>query len=179
MLAWHGRLAAAEQEGAVFLVQCRWDRSDRLPRDQRHKWFVSNPTIKAESGKFLAGDPEGLAPFGSPRQRQGAAHRAWVFEIVSQLQPGQAKGQSKGDSHLKEGASGFTFRVKVAEAPFEGWYLAAEAPPEDQKAREGEGAKEKERKGQEPKVRRLKLVKEVRGATVFTYIDENYYVGHK
>jgi hypothetical protein len=156
-----------EKDGGVCLVESHWDRSDSLPQNQWYPWYVSAPTIKAASGKFLASDPAGRDPSVSLAGEKGANTR-WVFEFVSQLRPGRAKGQSKGDS-FQEGPSGFTFRVKAAEGPFQDWYLAAE---------EGGSGPEK-RKGDGPVSRPLKLVPDVKKATAFTYIEENYYVGHK
>jgi hypothetical protein len=143
-----------EKEGEACLVESRWDRTDRLPRDRRYAWYVSAPTIKGQSGKYLGGDPEGRRPSVRLLADKGATTR-WVFEIVSTLQPGRSKEEPK----LDEGPSGFTFRVKMAEGRFKGWYLAAED------------------EGRAP--RRLKLVRDVKEATVFTYIEENLYVDHK
>src|SRR5262249_13578366 len=124
-----------------------------------------------------ASDPEGRTPLVRLVSDKGANAR-WVFEFVSRLHPGEAKGESKGVS-LKEGPSGFTFRVKAAEGPFKGWYLAAEELAAGQKGRGGQEVGRKGRKGQDPRLRRLRLVRAVKGATVFTYIDENYFVDHR
>ena len=70
---------------------------------------------------------------------------------------------------MKEGPSGFEFRAKMAAGPFKGWYLAAGHRT----------VKEKTSKVKEPVVRPLKLVPDVKKATTFTYIEENYYVDHK
>jgi hypothetical protein len=156
-----------EKEGGVCLVESHWDRSDGPPRNQRGRWYVSAPTIKAESGKFLASDPAGRTPSVSLVSEKGA-HTRWVFVFVARLAPGRAEGQSKG-VNLKDGPSGFTFRVKAAEGPFQNWYLAAEEPTtEPDKGKGGEAV-----------ARPLKLVPDVKKATVFTYIEENYYVDHK
>jgi hypothetical protein len=160
-----------EKAGEVLLAKCRWDRSARLPKDKRHLWYVSAPTIRAESGRFLASDPEGRSPTVRLVDDQGA-HTRWVFEFVSHLRPGPAK-DAKG---LKEGPAGFTFRVKAAEGPFKGWYLAAEDPPAAKNAGKGQDAGRKEGEGRESSWRRLRLVRDVREATVFTYIEVNYFV---
>jgi hypothetical protein len=152
-----------EKGGEVSLVESRWDRSDRLPKDRRHEWSVSAPTIKSESGKFLGSDPDGRNPTVHLVGEKGGNTR-WVFEFVTTLSPGR----SREETRMKEGPSGFTFRVKLAEGPFKDWYLAAEAPPA-----------QKDRKGKDPATRRLKLVRDVKAATVFTYIEENYFVDHK
>jgi hypothetical protein len=86
---------------------------------------------------------------------------------VSKLEPKSGKGL---EAKMKEGPSGFRFRVLVAEGLFKGWYLAAEETASEPK---------EEGKGKGPAVRRLKLVRERRDATVFTYIEENYFVDHK
>ena len=137
-------------------MESHWDRSDRYTGKGSCRWYVSAPTIKAETGKFLASDPTGGTPSVSLVGEKGA-HTRWVFEFVRQLQPGSAK----EERNLREGASGFTFRVKAAEGPFKDWYLAAEEP------------------ARETALRLLKLVPDVKRATVFTYIEENYYVDHK
>jgi hypothetical protein len=128
--------------------------------------LVSTPTIKASSGKFLAGDPAGRNPtvhlVANPR---GGSAR-WVFEFVSRLAPGSSR-EERG--RFREGPAGFTFRVKMAAGPFKDWYLAAGDPAPGPKTAQGEKT-----------VRRpLKLVKSVKDATVFSYIEENYFVDHK
>jgi len=153
-----------QKEGEVYLVECPLPREDRLPKEKRHRWFVSAPTIKAESGKFLAYDPKGRDPSVYLTSDQGD-HTRWAFEIVSHLRPQAAK----QEPHLKEGAKGFTFRVLAARGPYKNWYLAAEEPP----------AERKDRKDKEPVKRRLKLVRGEKNATVFEYVEDNYFVDHK
>jgi hypothetical protein len=153
-----------EVAGEPRLVRCQWDRSNRLPEEKRHRWHVGTPTIRAESGKFLATDPKGRSPTVHLVSDTGA-HTRWTFEIVSRLQPSRAKDKSG----LKEGSNGFLFRVIVAEGPFRNWYLAAEEPVVDQVQREGQGHAS----------RRLKLVREVQASRVFTYVEDNYFVDHK
>jgi hypothetical protein len=46
----------------VYLVESHWDRSDWYRGDKSRRWFVSTPTIKASSGKFLAVDPAARNP---------------------------------------------------------------------------------------------------------------------
>ena len=153
-----------EKKGDVYLVESHWDKSDRLPKDKRHGWHVSAPTIKGQSGKCLGSDPEGRNP-SVHLVSDKSANTRWAFEFVSTLQPGR----SKEERHLKQGPSGCTFRAKMAEGPFKDWYLAA-----------GElTAEQNEPKGTEPASKRLKLVRDVKEATIFTYIEENYYVDHK
>jgi hypothetical protein len=153
-----------EQGGEVYLVQSSWDMSDRLPKVNRHEWRVSTPTITGPSGKFLGSDPEGRTPSVHLVPEKGANTR-WVFEFVTNLSPGP----SREERRMKEGPAGYRFRARMAEGPFKDWYLAAEEPP----------CEAKERKGNEPAARRLKLVRNVKEATVFTYIEVNYFVDHK
>jgi hypothetical protein len=68
---------------------------------------------------------------------------------------------------FREGPAGFTFRVKLADGPFKDWYLAAEE----------RGVEPKD--GEEPVRRRLKLVRHVKEATVFRYVETSYFVDHK
>lgn len=159
-----GNWQLREKAGDVFLAPARWDRSDRMPDKQRSRWYLSAPTIRSESGRFLAADPEGRAA-NVRLAREKGPHTRWAFEFVSQLRPGAAK----DERHLKEGPAGFTFRVKVAEGPLRDWYLAAEGPAAGPEGGRGLG----------PAVRRLRLVPDVRKATVFTYIETNYFVDHK
>jgi hypothetical protein len=163
-----------EKAGEVYLALCPWDKSYTLPSEKRYRWHVSAPTIRAESGKSLASDPSGRTPLVRLVSGKGANAR-WVFEVVCCLQPEQGEGKKV----LKEGLSGFTFRVRAAEGPFKGWYLAAEELAAGQKGRKGQVVDQKEHKGQQPGLKRLRLVREVKGATVFTYIDVNYVVYHK
>jgi hypothetical protein len=143
-----GDLELCEKPEGAYLVESPRDRWDRVPSGLS-RWSVSAPTIQSPSGKFLAGDPEGRNPTVHLVGEKGANAR-WVFEFASPVRPGRSR-----EGPYKEGPSGFTFRVKLAEGPFKDWYLAAE-----------------ER-------RCLKLVPDLKEATVFTYIEENYYVGHK
>jgi hypothetical protein len=151
---------------SVYLVESHWDRSDWYRGDKSLRWVVSTPTIKASSGKFLAGDPAGRNPtvhlVATPRR----ASARWVFEFVSRLEPGPSK-EERG--RFREGPSGFTFRVKKAAGPFKDWYLAAGEPAPGPNTAKGEKT-----------VRRpLKLVRSVKDATVFSYIEDNYFVDHK
>jgi hypothetical protein len=150
--------------GRVCLVETDWDKAERPRKDQPHKWYISAPTIKDEKGRFLASDPLGSDPTVHLVKEKGDNTR-WVFEFVSQIEPKRARGEGP---NLKEGPGGFTFRVKLAEGPFKGWYLAAgerSAEPED-------------RRDEGPPTRPVKLVRDVKAATVFTYIEEFHYVKH-
>ena len=150
----------------VYLVQSHGNRSDRYRGDKSRWWFVSTPTIKADSGKFLAGDPAGRNPTVHLVAKPRGASERWVFEFVIRLEPRIAKGECP---RFREGLSGFTFRVKKAAGPFKNWYLAAGEPAPGPKNARGEKT-----------VRRpLKLVRSIRDATVFSYIEENYFVDHK
>ena len=135
-------------------------RSKRSDAFKRYQWYVSAPTIKSQSGKFLGNDPEGRTPSVCLVKDKGANTR-WAFDIVDHISPGR----DRSERTFKVGPSGFQFRAKMADGPFKNWYLAAEEP--------------NERKGDGPVTRRLKLVRDVKEATVFTYIDANYYVDHK
>jgi hypothetical protein len=150
------------KDGEPCLVPFKGDWSDRISTDKHRMWAVSVPTIKCESGKFLGGDPKGLAPSVHLVADKGD-NTKWVFEVVNRLAPGPSE-----ERGIKAGHSGFTFRVKLGEGPFKDWYLAAEAPPEVPK-----GAKDKA-----TGVRHLKLVRSVKEATVFKYVETNYFVNH-
>lgn len=154
-------------DGEACLVESQWFRNDRLPKTEAFPWYISTPTITDAKGRFLASDPEGRRPTVQLVERKGANTR-WVFLIDTRLRPGRAKDEGLSNNHLDKGPSGYTFRVKLAEGPFAGWYLAA-----------GEPVTKKNRAGKEVEVRPLKLVKDVREATDFTYIVTNYYVDHK
>lgn len=153
-----------EVGGEICLVPCRWNRNDRFPSDREFPWQISTPTIKDPNGHLLASDPAGRKPSVHLVDKKGTNTR-WVFLIDLRLSPGRAKGEEPG---MKAGPSGFTFRVKQAEGPFEGWYLAA-----------GEADTRTDGDGKEITVRPVKLVKDVREATTFTYIETNYFVDHK
>jgi hypothetical protein len=154
-----------EVDGEVCLVESRLPRKDWSRDDQRHPWSVSAPTIKSAGGKFLSGDPEGRDPSVRLVAEKGP-HTRWVFEFVDRLSPGRSEEES---GRFKEGPAGFTFRVKLDEGPFKGWYLAAgDAVPAP-----------KEGPGKKPPAKRLRLVRGAREATVFTYVEENYFVDHK
>ncbi len=149
-----------ELDGEACLVPSRLPRSGWPPPEKTgHEWTVSTPTIKSKSGKFLACDPEGRSPSVQLVKEKGANTR-WTFDILSNLNPGASR-EERG--RFKEGFNGFRFRVQMAEGPFKGWYLACEEPQE----------------GKETAPRRLKLVRDGRDATVFTYIETNYFVDHK
>ena len=160
-----------ENEGKVYLVECGWQwlaahlENKRLAvaEDKHRKWRVSAPTIKSQSGKFLGSDPDGRTPSVCLVKDKGANTR-WAFHIVDHIHPGEAKGE---DQRMKAGPSGFRFRVKMDDGRFKNWYLAVEELGAEQQEREGDVT------------RRLKLVRDVKEATVFTYIDVNYYVDHK
>jgi hypothetical protein len=157
-----------ERDGEAVLRVSGWrkGKSGWLPADSRDEWYVSAPTIKSNSGKFLGSDPDGRTPSVQLVKDKGANTR-WVFDIVADISPGPAAGERRG---MKAGPSGFRFRVKMDEGPFKGWYLAAEETVTEPK----EGGK-----GKGPATRRLKLVRAAKDATVFTYIEENYFVDHK
>jgi hypothetical protein len=148
-----------ERDGEACLVPSRLPKGGWPPPKNDHAWTVSTPTIKSKSGKFLACDPEGRSPSVHLVKDKGANTR-WTFDIMSNLNPGASR-EERG--RFKEGLDGFHFRVLVAEGPFKGWYLTCEEPPE----------------GKETAPRRLKLVRDVRDATIFTYIDTDYFVDHK
>jgi hypothetical protein len=147
-----------ERDGEACLVPCRLPKGGWPPPKRQHEWTVSTPTIESQSGKFLACDPEGRTPSVHLVKEKGANTR-WTFDIVSKIRPGLAR--EKGAKF--EGLEGFHFRVLVAEGPFKGWYLACEEPQE----------------GKETAPRRLKLVRDVKEAIVFTYVETNYFVDHK
>jgi hypothetical protein len=131
---------------------------DRL-KPAPHRWYVSAPTIKAESGKFLAYGRKGREPKVYLAEDKGH-HTRWLFEIVKELRPRETKGVDK----YKQGPEGFTFRVIAAEGEFKNWYLAAEDPPKE----------EKERNDREPATRRLKLVRNKGMSTDFEYVSTYY-----
>jgi hypothetical protein len=152
-----------EVDGEPCLVPSGGLPPERLPPEQRHPWAVSVPTIKAPSGKYLGADPQGRDPSVHLYPARGD-HTRWVVEFVDHLSPGR----SREEPRLKEGPEGFTFRVKLAEGPFKDWYLAAEAAPAPEAGPD-----------RKPAPRRLKLVRGAREATVFTYVETNYFVDHK
>jgi len=149
-----------EHEGGVYLVESRWDKADGPPLNKPPRWHVSAPTIKSESGKFLASDPKG-PDLAVRLAADKGAHAEWTFEFITQLRPMSSR-EGKG---MKEGGKGFTFRARMAGGPFRGWYLAA-----------GENATGQ---GEVPARRRLRLVPNVKDATAFTYLEEHYWVDHK
>jgi hypothetical protein len=151
-----------EVDGEPCLVQSGGPPSEGLPPEQRHPWAVSVPTIKGPSGKYLGADPDGRDPSVHLYPARGD-HTRWVVEFVDRLAPGRSRGER---GRFKEGPAGFTFRVKLAEGPFKDWYLAAEeaAPVQE---------KEPDKK---PAPRRLKLVRAAKEATLFTYIEETYFI---
>jgi hypothetical protein len=155
------------QGKGVFLVKTPWDREESFRGDPSGKWTVSAPTIEAANGKFLASDPAGRKPSVHLVAKQGANTR-WAFEFISRLRPKTAKYSDR----FQEGPKGFTFRVKLAAGPFKGWYLAAEKRTIEKQV--------KGKKGKSKKIalRPLKLVRDVKKATTFTYIEENYFVSH-
>jgi len=156
-----------EGEKEARLVGFKWNRLDDVPRWKRDCWFVSAPTIKSESGKFLSYDLKGREPSVYLTKDKGD-HTRWLFEIVERTRPQDAKSAGKG-SGIKEGADGYTFRVLAAEGRFKNWYLAAEDPPKEEKGR----------KGKEPARRRLTLVRGKKQATVFEYVETVYFAEHK
>jgi hypothetical protein len=155
-----GSWQLCEKDGTVCLVMSAWDHRFTIPDEEAKQWVVSVPTIRDAKGKYLASDPAGRSPSVRLVEKAGDNTR-WVFEIVKRLEPGREIVEGKG---FKSGPSGFTFRVKMDAGPFKGWYLAAE---------------EEKPRGEKPGVRAVKLVRGVKQATVFTYIEANYYVGSK
>jgi hypothetical protein len=153
-----GNWQLREREGKVCLVACSWQNSAALPEEERQQWQVSAPTIKSPGGKFLGSDPTGRTPSVGLVKDKGANTR-WAFAIVGKVRPGHG---NEGVQY-KVGPSGFRFRVKMAQGPFEGWYLAAKEAAEPQE-------------GQRAATRGLRLVRDASDATVFTYIEANYYV---
>jgi hypothetical protein len=149
-----------EIDGNAYLLKCPLPRNDWLDPKDHFKWTVSVPTIKSQTGRFLASDPEGRDPSVHLVAEKGANTR-WVVEVVDRLFPGRSE-----ERGIRAGPEGFTFRVKLAEGPFEDWYLAAE---ERTVAPRGRG----------PALRPLKLVRGARQASVFTYVETNYFVDHK
>ncbi len=166
-----GNWQLLEKEGKVHLVECGWqglaarieNRRLAVAEYDHRKWHVSAPTIKSQSGQFLGSDPEGRIPSVGLVKDKGANTR-WAFDIVDHIHPGEANGE---DSRMKAGPSGFRFRVKMDDGRFKNWYLAVQEVGAEQQEREG------------AVTRGLKLVRDVKEATIFTYIDENYYVDHK
>jgi len=120
----------------------------------RHtSWSVSNPTVKSSRGSLLCYDASGRDPEARLLKRAGGGDSArWSFEAVSRIHPKLTDGEER----VKEGPAGMTFRLRAAEGPYKGWYLAAKG---------GEGGK-----------RRLTLVRARKDATVFKYIGEYFYV---
>jgi hypothetical protein len=158
------QLCERDREAVLRASGWRKGKSGWVPADSRDEWYVSAPTIKSKSDKFLGSDPDGRTPSVQLVKDKGANTR-WVFDIVANISPGHG---NEGVQY-KVGPSGFRFRVKMDEGPFKGWYLAAEETATEPK---------EEGKGKGPATRRLKLVRAARDATVFTYIEENYFVKH-
>jgi len=146
-------------ESEPYLVLRPLPREDRLT--ERHCWAVSAPTIKAEAGKFLAYDLKGREPRVYLTREKGD-HARWLFEVGERLRPGPKK-----KSSFKEGREGFTFKAIAAEGEFKGWYLAAEDAPKTEKDKKPAARK------------RLTLVRQAEKATLFSYVETNYFEDHK
>src|SRR4051794_19366404 len=75
-----------EDKGEVRLVDSVELHSDRRIEKSR-RWSVSNPTIKADSGKLLGYDTKGDGPrvrLVGDKKDKGASTR-WAFEVVSHI----------------------------------------------------------------------------------------------
>jgi hypothetical protein len=141
-----------EKDGRAYLAEAG--------RGKAEKWYVSAPTVKDQVGRALSADPKGRSP-SVHLVRDKGPHTRWTFEVLTHLHPRPAK----DEPHLKEGVSGIEFKLRVAAGPYKGWYVAAEEP--------------KKRKGRDPVLRPLKLVKDRFEAAVFTYVEAEYEVDHK
>jgi len=137
-----------QEKGEVYLVKSRYKGGARVT----HTWAVSNPTIKGPGGRLLGYDAKGRDPKARLVKKAGKGDATrWSFEAVSYISPKRSK-----SDRIRVGPSGMTFRVRAAEGPCKGWYLATKADGKDKKA--------------------LVLVRARKDAAVFTYIEEYYYV---
>ena len=157
-----------EVAGEAHLVESPYEQPPVVhgvpkPRTGRgHRWAVSAPTIKADSGRLLGYDTKGRDPTVRlvTDGKDKAASTRWAFEVVSRI----VAERSKKERDFKEGPTGMTFRAMAAEGPHKGWYLAVK-----------DGGKGPDGKGR----RRLVLVRAKKDATVFKYIGEYLFPDHR
>ena len=125
---------------------------------------VTAPVVKDTRDDYLAADPTGRTPTVRMVEKNGR-HAQWAFEIESRFGPRQV--DAGGGQRMLEGTSGYYLRLKMADGPFKGWYLADEDGPSEP------------RKDGGPMRRGLRLVKDREQAAVFTYVHERFEVIHK
>ena len=132
---------------------------------------------KTQSGKWLASVRRSwirtvntLPAIRTARQRpctcaRKGPHVKWAFEFLGRFEPERREGSSH-DKFLV-GKSGFRFKMKLAEGPFQNWYVGVDAlPPETQRDPE-----------KVPAWRPLKLVQDPTKAAEFEYVDTEYRIG--
>ncbi len=120
-------------------------------------WSVSAPTIQIPEGQFLSGDPAGKAPSVVMVDKK-SEYTDWAFEFLAEYKPEGVD--------TKRGLSGCEFRMMLANGPFKDWYVGLSELTEEQL-----------KDPSKIRLRPLILVKEKSQATVFTYIDTQYWTG--
>jgi hypothetical protein len=97
-------------------------------------WEVSSPTVKGPSG-YLTYDASGKSEKVKFRMEKGPGTR-WSFVETAGFKHTQGLGPSgRKKDYIYEEQTGYTMKIRAAEGPFEGWYLArghylGDGPPE-------------------------------------------------
>ncbi len=135
-----------------------------LAKTQSGKWLASAPTITDQNGQYIASDPDGKAATVHLCKDKGP-HVKWAFEFLGRFEPERREGSSHDKFWV--GKSGFRFKMKLAEGPFQNWYVGVDAlSPETQRDPE-----------KVPAWRPLKLVQDPTKAAEFEYVDTEYRIG--
>jgi hypothetical protein len=126
-------------------------------------WKVSAPTVRTWRGEFLSADPEEKSPSVLlVAEKQGYAE--WSFEIVEELRP-----KRYNRDGLVEGEGGVRFRLQATIGKYKGWYVALEPQAESTESTDKKTLQ----------VRSLRLVPNQKDASILTFVETKYEVGHK
>jgi hypothetical protein len=84
-------------------------------------WEISSPTLCSSSG-YLAYDASGKSPKVTFRREKGPGTEWFFFEVLHfkrQVSMGRSEFW-----YISEEQTGYTMKIRAAEGPFKGWYLA-------------------------------------------------------
>jgi hypothetical protein len=88
-----------------------------LARADSRRWTISAPTMTDPQGLFVSANPDGETPTVHLVPEQSPDTK-WAFEFLNDFGPNPTTG-----------TTGYRFRMKVAEGPFQDWYIGVDPLP--------------------------------------------------
>jgi len=88
------------------------------------RWEISYPTLRSPSGLYLAYDASGKSPKVTFRREKGPGTE-WSYAELKHFKRYEGMG-TEDYYYVSEEQTGYTMKIRAAEGPFKGWYLARE-----------------------------------------------------